>query len=74
MRRPDTWPGWARIYVQVFRTLIVTACVAFAVYGWLAHIPWLLAAAVTIGIGELLECTYYLVILEWGQRTRRIPT
>src|SRR5437764_3193621 len=74
MQLPRTWPRWARAYVQVFRTVVVATCIGFAAYGWLAHVPWLLAAAVTIGIGELVECTYYLVVLDWGERTGRTRT
>lgn len=48
------------------------SCVAFAAYGWLAHIQWLVAAGVTIGLGEFAECTYYLIVLSWGERSRRI--
>jgi hypothetical protein len=73
-KRHRSWPEWARTYVNVFRTVIVAICIAAAIYGWWAHIAWLLAAGTTIGLGELLECTYYLAILDWGQRTRRISS
>ena len=69
-----SWPEWARIYVNVFRTVVVAICAGAAAYGWLAHVPWLQAAGVTIGIGELLECSYYLTILNWGTRTQRISS
>jgi len=72
LHAPRTFSGWSHIYLHVFRTVVVATCVAFAAYGWLAHIPWLLGASVTIGIGEFVECTYYLVVLNWGERSRRI--
>jgi hypothetical protein len=50
----------------------VASCVAFAAYGWMADIQWLVAAGVTIGVGEFVECTYYLMVLNWGERSRRI--
>lgn len=66
-----TWPAWARTYLRVFRIVVVSTCVAVAVFAWLASIPWLLGASVCIGIGELLESSYYLVVLDWGQRQER---
>jgi hypothetical protein len=27
---------------------------------------------VTIGLGEFVECTYYLIVLDWGGRSRRV--
>ena len=72
MQRPHTWTGLARAYVTTFRIVVVSICFALATVGWIAHISWLLAAAGTVGVGELLECTYYLVVLDWGERTRRI--
>jgi hypothetical protein len=69
---PAAFSGWSRIYLNVFRTVVVAACVAFAAYGWFEHIAWLAAAGATIGLGEFIECTYYLLVLNWGERTRRI--
>ena len=65
-------PAWARAYLLVFRAVIVSLCILGALVGWLTGIPWLFAASVCIGLGELLECTYYLVVLDWGARTGRI--
>lgn len=67
-----TWLDWARTYLYAFRVLVVSTCVAVAVFAWLQGIPWLLGASVCIGIGELIECSYYLVVLDWGQRSGRI--
>ncbi|MBV9893209.1 MAG: hypothetical protein JO020_03465 [Chloroflexi bacterium] len=72
LHEPRTFSWWSRIYLRLFRTVVVAACVACAAYGWLAHIQWLVAAGVTIGLGEFVECTYYLVVLNWGERSRRI--
>jgi hypothetical protein len=71
--RPRTWLDWARLYLHVFRVVVVTICFGLAVYGWLAHIGWLLAAGLVIGTGELVESTYYLGVLEWGRGSHRLP-
>ncbi len=34
-----------------------------------AGVAWLFAACVCIGLGELLESSYYIGVLRWGQRT-----
>jgi hypothetical protein len=62
------------MYLHVFRTVVVATCLVAAAYGWYAQIGWLLAAGLTIGVGELLECTYYLVVLDWGERSHRLRT
>ncbi|HEY1291475.1 MAG TPA: hypothetical protein VGJ60_00160 [Chloroflexota bacterium] len=67
-----TWVGWARLYLHAFRLMVVTVCVGLAIYGWFEHIGWLFAAGTVIGTGELLECTYYLTVLDWGRRTHRL--
>ena len=72
LQQPRTYSGWSRVYLRAFRTVVVASCAAFVAYGWIAHIQWLLAAGLTIGIGEFIECTYYLMVLDWGQRSRRI--
>ncbi|MBV9326141.1 MAG: hypothetical protein JO352_20440 [Chloroflexi bacterium] len=72
VHKPRTISGWSRFYLRVFRTVVVASCVAFAASGWIAHIQWLVAAGVTIGLGEFVECTFYLMVLNWGERSRRI--
>jgi hypothetical protein len=72
VQQPRTFSSWSRIYLRVFRTVVVAACLACAAYGWIAHVQWLLAAGVTIGLGEFIECTYYLIVLTWGERSGRI--
>jgi hypothetical protein len=69
-RRP--WPAWALTYLLAFRGVVVGACLVGAAWGWAAHIDWLLAASVCIGVGEFLESSYYLVLLEWGSRSGRV--
>ena len=70
MRNTRSWTDWARLYLHVFRAIVVTVCLTLAVYAWLAHVPWLFAASICIGIGELVECTYYLMVMDWGERSR----
>lgn len=67
IHRPVTFAGWARVYLNVFRSVVVATAFAFAAYGWFAHVQWLVAAGVTIGLGEFIECTYYLLVLNWGE-------
>jgi hypothetical protein len=69
MRNTRSWTDWARLYLHVFRAIVVTVCLTLAVYAWLAHVQWLLGASVCIGIGELVECSYYLMVLNWGERS-----
>jgi hypothetical protein len=47
---------------------VVGLCLASAGVAWLTDLRWLLAVAVCIGIGELLESSYYIAVLRWGQR------
>jgi ABC-type transport system involved in cytochrome bd biosynthesis fused ATPase/permease subunit len=69
-----SWLAWARVYLHVFRVVVVSACAIIAAYAWLADLGWLLAASACIGTGELLECSYYLTVLRWGERSRRLSS
>jgi hypothetical protein len=66
IRRPPTWPGWAMTYLLAFRRVVVGACVMALGVGLLADVTWLVAVSVCVGIGELLESTYYIVVMRWG--------
>lgn len=66
------WRAWALTYLSVFRGVVVGVCVIGAAWGWSEHMSWLLAASACIGIGELLESSYYVAVLEWGARTGRL--
>ena len=68
-----TWLAWARLYLHVLRVVVVSTCALVAVYAWLSSVGWLLAASACIGAGELLECSYYLMVLRWGERSHRLP-
>ena len=73
MSKPQrTWPGWALSYLYAFRCVVVGLCLVGMSVGWLAGVPWLFAASLCIGLGELVESTYYIVVLRWGQRHRLI--
>jgi hypothetical protein len=67
-RRPKAWPEWALVYLVAFRRTVVGLCLASAGVAWLTDLRWLLAVAVCVGIGELLESSYYIAVLRWGQR------
>jgi len=68
--RGRSWIAWAHLYLRTFRVLAVAICLTAAAYALAAHVDWLLAASVCIGLGELLECSYYLAVLDWGARQR----
>jgi hypothetical protein len=66
-RQKRSWPQWALLYLSVFRRVVVGLCIAGAGVGWVEHLDWLLAASICIGIGELLESSYYIGVLRWGR-------
>jgi hypothetical protein len=68
-----TWSDLALTYLYVFRAAVVGSCLLVATVAWLTHVPWLLTASICIAAGEFIESTYYIVVLNWGQRTGRIP-
>ena len=66
---------WAYAYLYAFRVVVVGACLVLVPIGWVAHIDWLFNASLCVAIGELIESSYYICVLRWGQRTGRIaPT
>ena len=71
-RMTQAWLRWALAYLHVFRVVVVGMCVLLAVVGWVADIQWLFMASLCIGLGEMIESTYYIVVIRWGQRTRRL--
>ena len=68
LRRQQSGPERAFTYLYVFRRVIVGLALIGAGAAWYWQAPGLLAACVCIGIGELLESTYYIEVLRWGQR------
>jgi hypothetical protein len=44
----------------------VGTCLIGAALGLLIQVPWLLAASICIGLGELLESSYYIGVIEHG--------
>jgi hypothetical protein len=70
LRRHQSGPQWAFTYLYVFRRVIVGLALVGAGAAWSWQAPGLLAACVCIGVGELLESTYYIEVLRWGQRHR----
>jgi hypothetical protein len=55
-------------YLLVFRQVVVGLALAAAGMGWAWHVPWLVAASLCVGAGELLESSAYIWVLRWGQR------
>ena len=55
-------------YLVVFRRVVVSLAVVGAMLAWACQFPALMAAFVCVGIGELLESSYYLNVLRWHQR------
>jgi hypothetical protein len=67
-RRRRGWPDWALFYLYGFRRIVVGVCMAGAGVAWAEQVDWLLAVCICVGIGELLESSYYIAVLEWGKR------
>ena len=55
-------------YLYLFRRVVVSLALIGAVLAWAYEIPALTAALVCVGIGELLESSYYISVLRWRQR------
>jgi hypothetical protein len=72
MRESKAGPEVAFAYLYTFRRVVVGLALVGAGVGWAAQVPWLLAASVCIAIGELLETSYYIGVLRWGQRRGRL--
>ena len=64
-------PERALAYLYVFRRVVVGLALVGAGVAWVEQAPSLLAACVCIGVGELLESSYYIGVLRWGQRRAR---
>jgi hypothetical protein len=67
-RRRQSGPEWALAYLYVFRRVVVGLALVGAGAGWYWQVPGLFAGCLCIGAGELLESTYYIEVLRWGQR------
>ena len=72
LHRSHTGPEWAFAYLYVFRYVVVGLALLGTSAGWYWQVPGLAAACLCIGVGELLESTFYLEMLRWGQR-RGVP-
>jgi hypothetical protein len=55
-------------YLYVFRRVVVSLAVVGTVLAWAVESPALMSVFVCIGIGELLESSYYIGVLRWRQR------
>jgi hypothetical protein len=67
-RRQQSGPEWALAYLYVFRRVVVGLALIGAGAGWWWQVPGLAAGCLCIAVGELLESTYYIEVLRWGQR------
>ncbi len=67
-RRRQGPAQWALTYLLVFRHVVVGLALVGAGAGCYCQVPGLVAAGLCIGVGELLESTYYIEVLRWGQR------
>ncbi|MBV9169357.1 MAG: hypothetical protein JOZ81_04660 [Chloroflexi bacterium] len=59
-------PVTALAYLVTFRRMVVGLALAGAGFALLANIPWLLWASACIGVGELLESSYYIGVLRYA--------
>ncbi len=66
--RQQSGPERALAYLYVFRRVVVGLALGGLSAGWYWPVPGLVAASLCIGLGELLESTYYIEVLRWGQR------
>jgi hypothetical protein len=64
--RRRSWLAWALTYLYVFRRIVVGLCCVGAGLGLADSVAWLLAASVCVGFGELLESSYYIMVIRWG--------
>jgi hypothetical protein len=55
-------------YLFIFRRVVVSLAALGAVLAWAYDYRALLAACVCVGIGELLESSYYINVLRWRDR------
>jgi hypothetical protein len=63
-------PERALAYLYTFRRVVVGLALIGAGAAWSWQMPGLLAACLCIGVGELLESSFYIEVLRWGQRHR----
>ena len=73
IRRRQGGPERALEYLYIFRLVVVGLALVGAAIAWLEQVPWLLAACVCIGVGELLESSYYIGVLRWGRQVGPDP-
>jgi hypothetical protein len=66
--RRQTSPEWALAYLFVFRRVVVGLALGGAGAGWYWQAPGVVGAGLCIAVGELLESTYYIEVMRWGQR------
>lgn len=62
--------------MRAFRGAVIGLALAGVAAGWQWHIPWLLAVAVVVGMGETVESSADVVALEQAERLprHRVPT
>jgi hypothetical protein len=65
-QRRRSWLAWALTYLYAFRRIVVGLCCLGAGLGLADSVAWLLAASVCVGLGELLESSYYIMVIRWG--------
>ena len=66
--RQQSGPEWALAYLYVFRRVVPGLALIGAGVAWSWQLWGLVAGCVCIGVGELLESTFYIEVLRWGQR------
>ena len=71
--RLDRPTDFALAYLTIFRGIAVLAAATGATIGLTTNTQWLLAVSICVGLGELLETTYYITVMRWGQRRGTLP-
>src|SRR5436190_23689959 len=60
-------------YLYTFRRIIIIVALIGAGVAWAEQLSSLFAACVCIGIGELIECSYYLGVLKYSTTLHSTP-
>jgi hypothetical protein len=64
-RQPRALAEWSLFYLYAFRRIVVGTCCLGAAVGLASGTDWLTAASTCVGIGELIESSYYINLLTW---------
>jgi hypothetical protein len=70
-RQPRALADWSLFYLYAFRRIVVGLCCLGVAVGLDSGTDWLAAASTCVGIGELIESSYYINLLTWRRSAGR---